>query len=172
MTHARGEEEPDGSPADPGWGHQPWGRATGGAPPPSGATQPYGHLPADFRPPGPPPGPPEDQPAGDPPGAPGRRRAGLWIALAAAVLAGVTVLAVLALSAGPTVLSRAAVERDVAAQFEQQEGVPVDLRCTQEMLVEEGATYTCSGVTADDEEVSLRIEITDADAARYTWTEP
>jgi hypothetical protein len=63
------------------------------------------------------------------------------------------------------------VERDVAEQFEQREGVAVELDCTEEMTVTDGATYECSGVTADDEEVTLRIEITDAEDARYTWAE-
>ena len=95
--------------------------------------------------------------------------------VAVAVLVGIALLvgiAVLALSTGPTVLSRTAVERDVGAQFEQREGVAVDLRCTQEMPVQEGATYECSGITADDEEVTLRIQIADEDGARYTWSEP
>ena len=68
-------------------------------------------------------------------------------------------------------LSRSAVEQDVAEQFEQREGVAVDLECAEEMPVEAGATYECSGITADDEEVLLRIEITDEDG-RYTWSEP
>ncbi|MGY1846299.1 MULTISPECIES: DUF4333 domain-containing protein [unclassified Blastococcus] len=98
-------------------------------------------------------------------------RTGLLVGLLvlAAVLVGGVVLAS---TTGPTVLSRSAVERDVAEQFEQREGVAVDLNCDQEMRVEEGATYACTGVTADDEEITLRIEITDAEGARYTWSEP
>lgn len=78
----------------------------------------------------------------------------------------------LATTSGPTVLDRTAVERDVAAQFEQREGVAVDLDCAEEMTVEDGATYECAGVTADDEEITLRIEITDPEGVRYTWSEP
>jgi hypothetical protein len=84
----------------------------------------------------------------------------------------VAVGVVLALTTGRTVLARSAVEEDVAEQFEQREGVAVDLDCAEEMTVEEGAVYECSGVTSDDEEVTLRIEITDADGGRYTWSEP
>ena len=73
---------------------------------------------------------------------------------------------------GPTALSRTAVERDVAVQFEQREGVAVDLECAEEMAVEQGATYECTGVTADDEQITLQLEITDEDGARYTWAEP
>ena len=171
MTHAHGEGEPEGSPASRA-GEQPWGVRAGDAQPPFGATQPYGHLPADFRPPGRAPRPPWDQPAGDPPAGPARRRTGLVVALAVTVLAVVAGLGLLALATGPTVLSRAAVERDVAAQFEEREGVSVDLRCAQEMPVEQGAVYECSGITADDEQITLRIEITDAHGARYTWSEP
>ncbi|MCF6734170.1 MULTISPECIES: DUF4333 domain-containing protein [unclassified Blastococcus] len=101
-----------------------------------------------------------------------RRRAGLLLLLAAVALALVAGVALLAATTGPTVLSRSAVERDVAEQFQQREGVAVDLDCEQEMHVEPGATYECTGVTADEEQVTLRIEITDADGARYTWSEP
>jgi hypothetical protein len=73
---------------------------------------------------------------------------------------------------GGTVLDRAAVERDVAQQFQQREGVAIDLSCAEEMKVREGATYDCTGTTADGEDVSLRIAITDEDSAAYTWTEP
>ncbi|TYP89124.1 DUF4333 domain-containing protein [Blastococcus xanthinilyticus] len=167
--------------------------------PPHGATQPYGDFPATFGPPGqaprppwgPPPGGPR-QPGQVPPGPggpygssgpggpqpagwgppPRRSHAGLVAGLAAVAMAAVAGGAVLAASTGPTVLEADAVERDVAAQFEQREGVPLDLRCAEEMRVEVGATYECSGVTADDEQVTLRIEITDEDGARYTWTEP
>ncbi|MDK3254891.1 DUF4333 domain-containing protein [Blastococcus capsensis] len=143
-----------------------------------GQRQQYGQPPAGFGPPVPPGGAPYGVPGYGAPGhggpwqAPARRRirASLFAALTAlAVLIGI---AVLALSTGPTVLSRAAVEQDVAAQFERREGVAVDLQCAQEMAVEEGSTYECTGVTADDEQVTLQIEITDEDGAHYTWTEP
>ena len=51
------------------------------------------------------------------------------------VIAGVVVL-VLALQS--TVLDAAAVERDVAAQFEQREGVAIELDCPDDMKVEAG----------------------------------
>jgi len=64
------------------------------------------------------------------------------------------------------------VERDVAAQFEEREGVAIDLSCDEEMRVRAGDTYECTGETADGEEVTLEITITDEDSAAYTWTEP
>jgi hypothetical protein len=70
------------------------------------------------------------------------------------------------------VLDPAAVERDVAAQFEEREGVPIDLDCPEEMEVDEGDSYRCTGVTADAEEVILQITIADEESAAYTWTEP
>ena len=66
----------------------------------------------------------------------------------------------------------AAVERDVAAQFQEREGVSVELDCGDDMEVIEGATYECDGTTADGESVTLRIAITDEKSAAYTWTEP
>ena len=49
------------------------------------------------------------------------------------------------------------VERDVAAQFEHREGVAIDLDCAGRMKVRTGASYTCTGVTAKDESVTLKI---------------
>lgn len=163
-TPQPGWQPPHGVPPQPGW------------PPPHGAPQttrpvpypaPAPHGVPGYGVPGPHGyGPPSPRPGGN------RRRAGLLLLLAAVALAVVAGVALLATTTGPTVLSRSAVERDVAEQFQQREGVAVDLDCEQEMHVEPGATYECTGVTADDEQVTLRIEITDADGARYTWSEP
>ena len=92
--------------------------------------------------------------------------------MTAGILVLVAGAAVLTLSLSSTVLDRNAVERDVAAQFEGREGVAIDLSCAQEMKVSSGATYECTGNTADGEDVTLRIVITDEDTAAYTWTEP
>jgi len=93
------------------------------------------------------------------------------IGAAVLILALVAVGVVLAMTLGPTVLARSAVERDVAAQFEQLEGVAIDLSCPDEMKVESGAEYTCTGTTADGEEVELAIKIGDELNGNYTWTE-
>jgi len=85
------------------------------------------------------------------------------------VIAGIVVL-VMALQS--TVLDPASVERDVAAQFEEREGVAIELDCADEMTVDPGSTYECTGTTADDEDVTLQIRIEDEDSAAYTWTEP
>ena len=79
------------------------------------------------------------------------------------------VVAILAMRS--TVLDPVAVERDVAAQFEQREGVAIDLTCPDEMEVDEGDSYRCTGVTADGEQVTLQITVTDEETAAYTWTE-
>ena len=106
------------------------------------------------------------------PQAPTRKsRVGVLIGAAALILALIAIGVVLAMHLGPTVLDRAAVERDVAAQFEQLEGVAVDLSCPQEMKVESGAEYRCTGTTADGEEVTIAIRITDERNGDYTWTE-
>ncbi|MCF6508849.1 DUF4333 domain-containing protein [Blastococcus sp. MG754426] len=153
---------PPRAPQRPGWSPH------GGSPPQSTRPVPYPapapHGVPGYGPPGY--GPPAPRSSGS------RRRAGLLLLLAAVALALVAGVALLAATTGPTVLSRSAVERDVAEQFQQREGVAVDLDCEQEMHVEPGATYECTGVTADEEQVTLRIEITDADGARYTWSEP
>jgi hypothetical protein len=106
------------------------------------------------------------------PQAPTRKsRVGVLVGAAALILALIAIGVVLAMHLGPTVLDRAAVERDVAAQFEQLEGVAVDLSCPQEMKVETGAEYRCTGTTADGEEVTIAIRIEDERNGDYTWTE-
>ena len=73
---------------------------------------------------------------------------------------------------GATMLDSEAVERDVAAQFAEREGVGIALDCPESMPVEVGATYECAGTTDDGEEVTLAITVTDEETASYTWTEP
>jgi hypothetical protein len=94
-----------------------------------------------------------------------------------AILTGVALLViaggvVLVLSLRSPVLDATSAERDVAAQFEQREGVAIDLHCPNDMKVEAGATYTCTGKTANGESVTLKLAITNAKTAAYTWTEP
>jgi hypothetical protein len=142
--------------SQPGYGAGPQGQA------PQGYGQPYGGQP--YGPPG------QYAPAS---GAVRAKKSRLRLYLGlAALVALVTFAMVLANIMGPTVLNRAAVERDVAEQFEQREGVAIDLTCDAEMRVEEGESYPCTGVTADGEEVELQITITDENFAEYTWTEP
>ena len=73
---------------------------------------------------------------------------------------------------GSTVLDPAAVERDVSAQFQEREGVAVQLDCPDDMEVSANATYECTGTTERGEDVTLQIAITDEASAAYTWTEP
>ena len=103
---------------------------------------------------------------------PQKSRIGLIAAATALVLLVIAGVVVLVMALQSTVLDRSAVERDVAAQFEEREGVAIDLECAQEMEVDAGSTYECTGRTADDEEVTLQIRIEDEDSAAYTWTEP
>ncbi len=171
----------------PPWPQQPgpWGPP---APGPYGGQPPYGQPPA-----GQPPywvgqpqygqpqygqpqhgqpqhGQPWGQPPYGPPAPPRRSRKGLVAGIVVpAVLLLVTV--VLARLFADTVLDTSAVEDDVAAQFEQIEGVAIELICDDEMQVEQGADYECTGTTADGEEVTLRIVITDETDASYTWEE-
>jgi hypothetical protein len=71
---------------------------------------------------------------------------------------------------GSTRLDPKAVERDVAAQYEQREGVTIGLSCDQKMAVEDGKTYECDGTTAAGEQLTITITITDEDGD-YTWSD-
>jgi hypothetical protein len=138
-------------------------------------TQPYGPVQPGYG---------QPQPSGQPGfGAPGpapywqqapaqKSRVGLIAAVTAIIVLAIAGVVVLVMALQTTVLDRAAVERDVAVQFEEREGVAVDLSCEEEMTVDPGATYECTGTTADDEDLTLQIRIEDEDSAAYTWTEP
>jgi hypothetical protein len=182
-TPAYGQNPPYGQ-AQPGqYGQPPYGQPQPGqyGQPAYGQPQPYGQAqpgPYGY-------GQPQPQPQyGTPPyGAPGQQfgqqagpaeksKVGLIALVTGGLLVVIALVVVLVMSLQSTVLDPAAVERDVAAQFEQREGVAIELDCADDMEVNEGATYECSGTTADGESVTLRIAITDADSAAYTWTEP
>jgi hypothetical protein len=100
-----------------------------------------------------------------------KRNTGLIVTLA---LVGVLVLALAILLPtvilNKTVLDQAAVQNDVGAQFQDQEGVGINLTCPADMEVEVSRTYECTGTTDDSEDVTLVIEITDEDG-NYTWQE-
>lgn len=87
--------------------------------------------------------------------------------LAAAGLAGVLLDPTLF---GRTVLDRGAVQRDVAGQFQQREGVAVALDCPTDMPLVAGRTYRCAGTTATGEPVTVRIVVTATRPPAYTWT--
>jgi hypothetical protein len=63
------------------------------------------------------------------------------------------------------------VQRDVARQFQDDQGVPISLTCDRRMPLVTGATYHCRGVTGAGEAVTITITITDARAATYTWSD-
>ena len=182
-TPAYGQNPPYGQ-AQPGQYKQPpygqpqpgqYGQPAYGQPQPYGQAQPgpYGY------------GQPQPQPQyGTPPyGAPGQQfgqqagpaeksKVGLIALVTGGLLVVIALVVVLVMSLQSTVLDPAAVERDVAAQFEQREGVAVELDCDDDMKPDAHATYECTGTTADGESVTLDITITDEKTAAYTWTEP
>jgi hypothetical protein len=179
-TPAYGQNPPYGQNAPygpPGYG-RPQSPPYGQTPPPQyGAPQPYGQ-PAQpgYGQPQPQYGTPQygtpQYPAGQygPPAE--KSKVGLIALVTGGVLVLIAVVVVLLMSLQSTVLDPAAVERDVAAQFQEREGVSIELECGDDMEVTEGATYECSGTTGDGESVTLRIAITDEQSAGYTWTEP
>ncbi|SFP89241.1 protein of unknown function [Geodermatophilus dictyosporus] len=69
----------------------------------------------------------------------------------------------------PSVLDPDRAERDIASQFEDTFGVAAEVSCTQQMHVVAGAQYLCAGRTEDDEPMAIRVVITDAVSASYTW---
>ena len=109
------------------------------------------------------------------PGTPPRSRRPLLFALIAAVAVAAAAVMALALLDptlfGGTVLDRGAVERDVAGQFQQREGVAVTLSCPDDMPLVAGGSYRCTGTTATGERVPIRIVVTDVARAAYSWTE-
>jgi hypothetical protein len=167
-----GQPPPYGQPAQPPYGQPAPGPAPSGAPqygqpqygqPPYGQPQ-YGQPQYGQ--------PQYGQPQYGQPGPAGKSKAGLIALIAGIAVLLIVGVVVLVISLQSTVLDATAVERDVAAQFEQREGVSIDLDCADDMKVQKDATYECKGTTADGESVTLKIAITDEKSAAYTWTEP
>jgi hypothetical protein len=163
--------------AGPPYGSSPYGHhphyGTGPQLQPYGEpTLPYGVPPYGTQPYGPPRYGAPGQQFGPPPGPPQKSKVGLIAFLTGVALVVIAAVVVLVMTLRSTVLDATSAERDVAAQFEQREGVAIDLNCPDDMEVRRGATYTCTGKTADGESVTLRLTITDAKTAAYTWTEP
>jgi hypothetical protein len=177
---------PAGTPGP--YGQQPPPGQYGGSPAPGGYGSPgqYGASPG-YGPPGqyaPPGGYGQPGQYGAPPGygqpgqyggweqpppAPRKRRFGiLFVLLVIALVIGLAVTLPARLSG--TRLDPRAVQRDVAAQFQQREGVALDLRCDQQMTVQPGRTYQCTGTTADGARVGITIAITSKDGD-YTWSD-
>jgi hypothetical protein len=169
--------QPYGQPAQPGYGGQPAQPAYGQP------GQQYGQ-PAYGQPAQPAYGQPAAPQYGGQYGAPGqygqpsygqppkKSKAGLIAGLVALlVLVAVAVVLIVVLG-GSTVLDQGAVERDVAAQFQEREGVSIELTCPADMEVEANATYECTGRTEAGEDVTLQITVTDGESGAYTWTEP
>ena len=73
-------------------------------------------------------------------------------------------------SSGGMFLDASAVEEAISGQFEEREGVALDLSCDQRMAVEFGAEYQCEGTTADGEDVEILVNLTD-DEGTFTWAE-
>jgi hypothetical protein len=87
--------------------------------------------------------------------------------VAAVVIIGVAIA--LALLLGQDVLDAGRAESDIAQQYEETFGIGIDVSCDEEMVVEDGATYECSGTTEDGEDVTIDVAITDAESAAFTW---
>ena len=76
-------------------------------------------------------------------------------------------------SLGPGELAAAQVERDVAAQYEQREGVALDVRCAEDMPKESGGVFACDGTTAEGEDLYVEIQIADpGEDVDYHWWTP
>jgi len=190
---------PAGRPAAPGWGPpspQYGQQPPYGQPPQFGQQPPYGQ-PAQYPPsqygqyghpqqyPPPQYGQPQygqaqygqaqygQAPAGwGQPAQPARRRSRRLGLLLGIVVLGVAVVVAVAQGSGlgGTRLDPDAVQRDVAEQFEELEGVALELTCDEEMTVEPDRSYRCQGRTADDERVTVTITLTD-DEGGYTWAD-
>jgi Domain of unknown function (DUF4333) len=165
----------------PPTGEDPYGRPPGepahGQPSGPAGYGPPGYGPPGYGPPGygPPgygqqPQPGFGQPGAPPAAPPDRKRKRLIRALELVGLAIAVGVATLVYVLSATILDRAAVESAVATQFEEREGVALDLECDERMIVEPGADYECEGTTADGEEVQIVITVTDENGA-YTWAE-
>ncbi len=140
----------------------PYGGQYGQQPGQYGAPGQFGQQPGQFGQPG-----GYGQPYGQP-APPRKSRTGPLIGTALAVVV-IGAAIVLALLLGQNVLDADRAESDIAEQFTQTFGVGIEVSCDEEMVVEDGATYECTGTTEDGEDVTIDVAITDEESAAYTW---
>jgi hypothetical protein len=169
----RGPAPQQGQPEQPG-PEQPWSSTpqAGQVPPPPGQPTSPGYGPPGQQPLwggyGQPAAPPWAAPTATAPR--DRTRSLLIAALVAVGLAIAAGVALLVYVLSSTALRPSTVERDVAALFEEQERVAIDLECDERMIVRPGADYECEGTTSDGEDVEILITIID-EQGNYTWAE-
>lgn len=169
-----GWQQPPPYGQQPSYGHQALygGQQPYGAQPPSyGQQQPQYGQPPQYVQPGPyahpaygPYGPQYVQPRK-------KSQTGLIVGLVVLALAIVAAAVLIPTALSYKVLDPSAVQRDVAAQFQQRDGVRISLSCPQRMKVTSGAAYQCTGTTAQGDKVTLTIRIVDESTAAYTWSE-
>lgn len=101
------------------------------------------------------------------------RRPRPWVpwALAAVLFGGVAGCSLLAQGLGADPLDADVVERDVAAAYEEREGVALELDCPQDTPVASGETYACHGTRSDSRRVSVKIQIDDRLDGSYRWVD-
>ena len=162
-----GQPERSGQPEQFGQQPGPHGPPGGqyGQPGPYGQAGQYGSQQQSAYGQGPQPAWPQGWEAAEPPRRRRGRRSGTLVFLTVIVVG----VLVYVFASGTTRLDPSAVERDVAEQFQEREGVALDLRCDEDMTVEDGRSYQCVGTTADDEDVTVTITITGLDGD-YTWS--
>ncbi|MCA0145547.1 DUF4333 domain-containing protein [Blastococcus sp. LR1] len=102
---------------------------------------------------------------------PRRPRTGVLWALAAVLFGGVVGCSLLVQSLEVDPLDPEVVERDIAAEYEERRNVALDLDCPRDMPVASGEGYSCRGVTAEGEQISVWIQIDDRLDGSYTWGE-
>ena len=97
------------------------------------------------------------------------------VSMAVLALVGLVVVAlvVLLVRRFPGGLDSGSVEREVAAEYEQRTGDPVEVRCPDEMPVASGEVYACEGTRPDGEVIYVEIQIADpGEDADYRWWTP
>jgi len=94
--------------------------------------------------------------------------------VAVAAAAAAVALGVFAVQHLPLGLDSASVEREVAAEYEQRTGDPVEVRCPEDMPKASGEVYACEGTRTDGEVIYVEIQISDPGEDRdyHWWTPP
>ncbi|MBA2389376.1 MAG: DUF4333 domain-containing protein [Geodermatophilaceae bacterium] len=157
--------------SSPAYGQQPaYGQPGYGQPPAYGQQQqqpPYGQPPFNQY------GGQSDW-AGAPGGQPKKSKTPLIAGIVALVVVVIVALLLLLpgspIGLGSTFFDETAVADAIAAQYEDEFDLQVEVTCPADQEVISGETFTCEGTTEEGDDVQLDVEIT-SDDGDYTWSE-
>ena len=92
------------------------------------------------------------------------------VALVVVVVVALLLILPTPIGLGKTLFDNQAMAADIATQYQNEFGIGIDVTCPAGEEVRAGSTFSCTGKTADGDDVTLAIKVTNG-SGDYTWSE-